>query len=452
MPTIETSLSATYQPTLTAIWALREIGSNAIDGAQRYKSEGRGELSFDYDPYRQRLTVSNKGVTVPSSALLMGTSQARQEAAAIGQFGEGLPMALLVLARLGLSVTIHNGIDRWSPAIRFSESFGSPVLVIETRRMRKDRGRFSVEINGVSPEQYDQFCSLFLTMDEGFDSSLSYSADSGEKVLLQERYRGKIYSKGVFVCRHEELAFGYDLQAPLNRDRSMMRDADIQSYAIETLFSVHRDFPENVLRDVVLRLMDNPECMEVRDRYSSLAYSDTLQRTAVELFKERYGENALASSSEADDAACRSLGRKGVQLDGAIGYAVRRVLGSPGDILVDRENEIVSKDVELSGDQEKSLALLRALIKSAYGKSTKIEPVTFVGKSTKVTYNEDTKVIRVAVEALDEFGETLPVVCDAARAVHRDWSGNITDTLAHMLQSILFGGDVELSTTLLAYF
>ena len=110
MSLLYTSLSEDYQrDSWGRAQAVREIISNALDGAERHRAEGRGAVTVDYNARARRLTVSNEGVTVPASALLLGVSQSRDYAGCIGTFGEGLPMALLVLARLMCKVVITNG-------------------------------------------------------------------------------------------------------------------------------------------------------------------------------------------------------------------------------------------------------------------------------------------------------------------------------------------------------
>jgi hypothetical protein len=162
-----TSLSEDYQ---RGAWglpqAVREIISNGLDGAERGQLEDKGALSVDYSPRAQRLTVTNQGVTVPASALLLGVSQSRDYAGCIGTFGEGLPMALLVLARLRRRVVITNGDERWEPKIVASPDYDGRVLAIQSRKLPKDHDCFSVVFEDVTSNDVCPFSGKELCLSE----------------------------------------------------------------------------------------------------------------------------------------------------------------------------------------------------------------------------------------------------------------------------------------------
>ena len=110
MALVATTLSKGYQPELTILFALSEIVSNAYDGEARGLG-GAGKMSLAYSKATKKLTVTNAKTVIPGSALLLGTSESRGRDECIGTFGEGLPMALLILARNRHAVTLYNGIE-----------------------------------------------------------------------------------------------------------------------------------------------------------------------------------------------------------------------------------------------------------------------------------------------------------------------------------------------------
>jgi len=158
MPVLETSLSADYQPQWGLRNAIREIVSNAIDGESRGAQgyEPTGQMTVQYFPRTERLLVANAGTKVPTSALLMGRSDSRSYESCIGTFGEGLPMALLVLSRLAYKVTILNDDEKWEPSLKWSGQYGEKILTVKTRKLRQPKGLFSVEVEGVKASEWEK--------------------------------------------------------------------------------------------------------------------------------------------------------------------------------------------------------------------------------------------------------------------------------------------------------
>lgn len=177
----------------------------------------------------QRMTVSAK-------ALLMGTSTSRAHDGLIGQFGEGLPMALLVLARSGWEVVIYNGSEKWVPVIVKSPEYdGAKVLAIETRKMIKPREDFVIEIHNISSEEIDAIYSMFVKLDTRLQDVSRYYSRDQDKILTHPDYAQKLYIKGVFATNVNNLLFGYDLSfLSLNRDRKFV-DVNLLSSSILNL-------------------------------------------------------------------------------------------------------------------------------------------------------------------------------------------------------------------------
>lgn len=223
MPVIETTLHANYQPEWSAAEAIRELVSNAMDGQIRGLANGTGRFTHSCHPALDAtdgltLTLTNAGVQLPLSVLLMGASGSRGNEDCIGQFGEGLPLALLVLAREGYSVLIENGDEVWTPFLRYSTKLGGKVLCVQTRKLRKSKGHFSVQVNGLMESDWTETRKKFLCFTHpAYDTSKN-------QLLLEQELSGSVYVKGVFVSKINAL-FGYNLtEVQLNRDRSAALD------------------------------------------------------------------------------------------------------------------------------------------------------------------------------------------------------------------------------------
>ena len=91
---IETS----YLPEWDKWEAVRELVANAIDSGGNVSVELEGD----------NLIIQDDGTGMPLEALLIGFSQ-KENDEAIGKFGEGLKMAMLVLTRMGYRVEVYSG-------------------------------------------------------------------------------------------------------------------------------------------------------------------------------------------------------------------------------------------------------------------------------------------------------------------------------------------------------
>jgi hypothetical protein len=72
---------------------------------------------------------------------LLGTTSKAGNKDAIGSFGEGYKIAMLVLTREEYIVEIDNGEKRWTPEFEYSRKYDEELLVIkETKLPYKNKG------------------------------------------------------------------------------------------------------------------------------------------------------------------------------------------------------------------------------------------------------------------------------------------------------------------------
>jgi hypothetical protein len=106
--------------------AVRELIQNALDSASPFVYE----FSSGEDGLWTLRLNSEFSALSPQSLLLGATSKAK-DSDAIGSFGEGYKIALLVLTRLGYETGILNNDKLWKPKFRFNRNYGCEVLVVE---------------------------------------------------------------------------------------------------------------------------------------------------------------------------------------------------------------------------------------------------------------------------------------------------------------------------------
>lgn len=416
MNTLITSLHINYQPKLDIIWALREIGSNAIDGEERNRYLGTGKMSIEYSKRTSRLTVSNEGVVVPQTALLMGMSESRGDDSCIGQFGEGLPMALLVLARNNVSVTVYNGAEKWEPVIERNADYrNEPVLCIRRRKLRTERKDYTVEIDNITPEMYAEFCNQYLKLDADFDANMVATSGNGrERILLQPRYYGKIYNKGVFVCSRKDLLFGYDLHGELNRDRSFMDEWTLKWNLGHLLTSCSRVAGDKFVELLTKALVDNQGVLEVSEDYGAVVNDAFLSDRLAQVFVEKYGSDAVAVESEEQAKEAKELGFRGVMASPLVRKVIDRKVGSLTALKERAQSAVQRKwsNVELTSHEASTFNLTVRLVQSAWPAARKMnfEVVSIASPAVRFLADRESKVIRLNRSHMMDFEGTLASV------------------------------------------
>jgi len=429
MSNIKTTLHKDYGQGWTPIDALREIISNAFDGETHWAAAGRGRMSVSHLPRSSTLKVRNEGIVVPSKALLMGTSTSRGNDATIGQFGEGLPMALLVLARNGYQVQIDNGYERWTPIIRRSETFdGEPVLVINVRRLRAFQPDFEVRVTGVSLDDWDQVQALFLRLDRSFDPKETVSTEDTvwPRVLLQKQYHGKLYNKGVFVTERNDLMFGYDLAIDLNRDRSALKEEELVCYLRELLHLTASN--EDFKRKVVALFAEDSDYLESR---SSQDLPTGLLDSVADYLCGLYGDNIVGVDSVQEEAEVRGCGARPIRLRGAALAALHSRTGCAGTVRSrwgKKVAEVIPEDA-LPSDSRVNFLTARFLVLSSLDKIdwapnvNRFVPVIFNDQGTNYSA-EDNGTVNISVHQLQTLPTALTCMCAAVSRFR--WDGAST--------------------------
>lgn len=214
MNTIELSISPAYCSNWTIAMALREFIANAMDS---------GDPDWMLSHNSQSLVIANKG-TIPTSALLMGTS-IKDSDDAIGQFGEGFKVAIVVLLQRGCTIRIQNGGQNWDFTIAHSSVFEAECLQVQMYDLPNASDFVSCIIS--YPEDLRNEIAFGL---EALMPELTSTYILGDVAILEQQ---GIYVKGLHVAK-PNFKFGYDFHPnaiTLNRDRTHF-DQDAASKVI----------------------------------------------------------------------------------------------------------------------------------------------------------------------------------------------------------------------------
>lgn len=183
--------------------ALREIVQNALDagGMQIHRHNG------DYNHW----VISNQG-SFNREVLLLGNSQKSE--GSIGKYGEGMKLAMLVLARLEIAHRVSSGCVSYSGGFAEGE-FAQPTFTIyEAECAHTDRVEFHVYHN-----IDDLVHAIYKDMDHG---------------MCEEG----LYVNGLYVSDLPGFRYGYNMpngMVNLDRDRRSVDTAIVSSYAAKQI-------------------------------------------------------------------------------------------------------------------------------------------------------------------------------------------------------------------------
>ncbi|WP_419795080.1 hypothetical protein MYA83_12490 [Pseudomonas palleroniana] len=195
--------------------AVRELIQNALDS----------ESPFEYAFAQGQLFITSRFARLEASTLVLGSTSKSDRDDAIGSFGEGYKIAMLVLTRNGFGVTVLNGNKQWAPEFRHSDQFDAEVLCInETPAHRPNQGVEFI-ISGITAEHEEEIRGMCLRM----QPAMSDVIGSKYGHILPSR-PGKLYVGSLYVC-DTELTYGYDIlpeYLKLERDRQTVCGWDLR--------------------------------------------------------------------------------------------------------------------------------------------------------------------------------------------------------------------------------
>jgi hypothetical protein len=299
---------------------IRELIQNAVD--EQDMNGHQMTVNHDGEWFR----VRSIGADLDRSALLIGKSTKKGIEKARGQFGEGLDLAFLALARAGLDVECRTQTEKWCPSIGYSEEYHDHVLIVRTRKLLTQVSWVEVSVR-IPLEDWEAMESRFLFLDpppEGERVKTQYGT-----ILLEERRKGMVFVKGIFVAMKENIQHGYDmLNVELDRDRRVVDTFDLSWTASQMYAEAVRRSDAMTKRTYNL-LRDG--CEDVR--YIGSAYVDTeVRQRIVKAFEEEHGENAMPVGSIAESREMAHVGIKGVIVDKSLRKIIEQEKGEAQEV------------------------------------------------------------------------------------------------------------------------
>jgi hypothetical protein len=296
MKSYDLGLARTYVRRWGMKEAIRELLQNAIDSA----------APFEYQFSQSSLSILSRGITLSARHLLLGATSKADVAEAIGSFGEGFKLAMLVLVRDGYTVRCNNGPLIWTPTFAYHESFEEECLRIDETLGEEDGADLQFVISGLTPGDIQAIKESCLLMQEQI-----LDAKQTSKGLILPSRPGKLYVGGLFVC-DTKLKYGYSVKPEymdLERDRQTVDNFSIQLVAKDMWFETQEW--ELIARETEAEVPDF--------EYSHYGAPQALRDTCFKLFEKKHG-GALIARSEEEAKRLKAAGAKSVAFTGSSAF------------------------------------------------------------------------------------------------------------------------------------
>ena len=272
----ELPLSRTYVRHWGVVEAVRELFQNALDS----------DSPFEYTVGPDSLSITSRYARLEPKTLLLGTTSKADAKDKIGSFGEGYKIALLVLVREGVGVTVLNHDRRWKPEFRKSRQFDDEILAIRDSAHPENRGQgLTFELTGLSQDDLQAIHDSNLHM---WNSVGRVNETSKGRILWD--HPGKLYVNGLFVCE-TQLKYGYDMKPEflrLERDRQTVSSFDLQFLSKDMWFETQQF--EHVAE---LIEQDVPDL-----KYANYGTPELVKEACYKLFQQNHPGCIVASSQK----------------------------------------------------------------------------------------------------------------------------------------------------------
>jgi len=409
---------------------IREIVTNALDEDPGFTIEADLSGIMDTGEFAHKVTVISHTGSLKTRHLILGVSD-KKDAAAIGQFGEGLKLALLRLTTWGLPVHIYTSdMHLWCSE---AELLGERVLQINWEPFGGREGTVITIEGWTHPIYEDRFL-------RPGDPRIIFTDPFGRSILRQDI--PDIFVKGIWVQKAkgygDPYAYGYDLRdAKMNRDRSTISGWDV-NWEIGKIWASVGD------ADLLTGFWNS-----VKDRAAERTCS--LHGTAIknpaavkEAFQEVYGHFAVLETDESYTREAQHRGAETISVDRIgtnLATTVKDLVGTDAEYVMQMEGKsfVRVNDDELAEQQLSSLKLVRRLAKR-YGYDGKVS--AFVMPDGVEAAWDNNGTIRLSVQELCSEGKSVAclvhelahVVCSD---VGRDNTSEFNNAVAQVAAALI---------------
>lgn len=277
------SITRDYVSGWGVVEAVRELIQNALDSDSPFVYEWVQDVDGNWSLY-----LNSEHTVLERKTLLLGATSKSQNSDAIGSFGEGYKIAMLVLLRESYELLIHNGEVLWTPEFHMSKVFETEVLAVREQYVGKGTHRFqglTFSVGRITDQIKDEISLSCLCMQ---DNVGAIKRTQFGDILLDQP--GKLYVGSLLVCE-TKMKFGYNVlprHMRLERDRQTVNEWDLKSIALKMWYDTKE------IDRVVQMIADQIPDVEYAEYNSPQVIADACYAH----FRKNYPQEILALSPE----------------------------------------------------------------------------------------------------------------------------------------------------------
>lgn len=404
--TVLTSISTSYTPKWTPVEAIREILQNYLDVRS---TDVRGYVRCGAGWGR----TADWGRGLEMRHLAMGISE--KPAGAKGKYGEGLKLALLVLARMGRKCEIKTRGMRIVPCITMHPDFGCEVLAYNVSTMGgttqgKDRPGTVVRFE-CSDEEFHEAQRFFIEFSANKDAGGFQWVTKG-KISLPA---GNIWVNGTIVGHVDNALFSYHLTEVAGGPCYGNRDRDAINY--DLVWSAVQDMLHNtgsrIVRRAIFRDTSHWESQRALD-----SWRIPLMNRKSWLVDARwaYGKGYLSGGDSSEDEQAKYMGFTVISTGGMTWHreSLLKNLGFPTVALLRKRlaQATKGKPVKITPEEAETLGRAMEFIERYYrpvGTVEVMRTLKLPGSDAKVygEYDPKTDTTRLLRERLASLTDTI---------------------------------------------
>jgi hypothetical protein len=382
-------------------FALQELVSNGLDAEIQYNAP----FTHKYNASTKTLLLSNKGVTLKRETLILGGTDKEKDDRLIGQHGEGLKLALMILAREGFIVHVRNGrSERWKPMFEYSKQWKDRVLMIDVSEIDRQIESFDVEVLGVDEELWNAVKERFLKLNPPKHMDHTYRGD----LIVDPAFVGKIFVNGVYSCFLERIRAGYNLsKIDTGRDRRIPLQDDIDT----EMAMIWNQIVEHQVDRVheVFDMLNDGTTSEV----SGLKWygGDKFNKALSEEFCRRYGNDTIPVITTGEHAEVTHKGGRAVILNTKLVQMLTRYCKDIVAFRKERSTDVLKTYAvdELTSEEASNFTSAIALVNRVVSSLPQAISVVDFGDTALEGTFKDGKV-NISRTMLRSFGDTVGIL------------------------------------------
>ncbi len=419
---IVTGISPNYVKNWDTVKAIRELIQNYLDSKSEFGCKG-------YICYKRGMAViKDFGPGLEPKHLALGISEKSQ--GAIGKYGEGLKLALLVMAREFRKIEVRSKGMIIRPTIEHSDLYGTEVMVFNIQPMQPCHAK-----------THQGTTIRFLCNKDELEAAKSYfkcflSKKSGFKWIEKDRISlpgGYIYINGARVGKISDALFSYHLYEKEtgdigNRDREVIDQEKVEPYIRKILAETSS---LTVMRKILKALIDREYSWEIKIDMSSWMVSEKSRSLWKKAFYEIVGTKDVVLSSWRIDDNTRAgyLGYKVVDISSNGWWDLLNSVGiKTASEIATEDGKKSSKRIaikDLTDEERNNLKIAKRLVEKYYNPVGEVvimenlDRVVNAARNSKVNgaYESRTDRIYLGRGILNDLHQTLHTLLH--EAVHK---------------------------------